>query len=129
MSNQPILVVDDEPLIARLAQINLQRSGYDVTMAHNGIEALAELEKMEQLPALILMDVMMPYMDGFQMLQKLRADERFKSIPVIIMTARSRDEDILIGQDLGATRYLTKPINPGELLEMVNEIINQSPAN
>lgn len=126
MSKQAIFVVDDEPLITRLAQINLERAGYSVQMAHNGIEALEGLAGMEVKPNLILMDVMMPYMDGFELLQKLQEDATLRDIPVIIMTARSRDEDILLGEELGAKRYLTKPINPTELVKLVAEVIQQS---
>ena len=126
MSKQAIFVVDDEPLITRLAQINLERAGYSVQMAHHGIEALEGLRSMEVKPNLILMDVMMPYMDGFELLQNLQADPELRDIPVIIMTARSRDEDILIGQELGAKRYLTKPINPTELIHLVGEVIQQA---
>ena len=125
MAKQMIYVVDDEPLITRLAQINLERAGYTVQMAHDGVQALAALQQKQVQPDLILLDVMMPYMDGFELLTKIQADEELKEIPVIFMTARSRDDDMIAGQHLGAVQYLTKPINPSELLGFVEAALNK----
>ena len=126
MAKQTIYVVDDEPLITRLAQINLERAGYAVEMAHDGVQALEALQQKQVTPDLILLDVMMPYMDGFELLKQLQADEELKRIPVIFLTARSRDDDMIMGQHLGAEKYLTKPINPTELLGFVESALNKS---
>lgn len=128
MAKQVVFVVDDEPLITRLAQINLERAGYVVQMAHNGVDALEALKTKQVEPDLILMDVMMPYMDGFELTHNLQADAELSKIPIIIMTARSRDEDILMGQELGAKRYLTKPIKPTDLVDLVKQVLNQDAA-
>ncbi len=129
MSQQLIYVVDDEPLISRLAQVNLERAGYKVQTALDGLEALQALQSGAVQPDLILLDVMMPFMDGFELLEQLRADFQLQSIPVVVMTARSRDEDMLVGKELGARQYLTKPINPTELISTVNEILKPTAEN
>lgn len=129
MSQQLIYVVDDEPLISRLAQVNLERAGYKVQTALDGMEALQALQSGKVQPDLILLDVMMPFMDGFELLEQLRADFQLQSIPVVVMTARSRDEDMLVGKELGARQYLTKPINPTELISTVNEILKPTAEN
>ena len=123
MSQQLIYVVDDEPLISRLAQVNLERAGYQVQTALDGVEALQALQTGKVQPNLILLDVMMPFMDGFELLEQLKNDFQLSTIPVVVMTARSRDEDILAGKELGALQYLTKPINPSELINTVNNIL------
>jgi two-component system phosphate regulon response regulator PhoB len=116
-----ILIVDDEPLIVRLIQVNLEHAGYGVRMASNGREALEMLYAANELPDLILMDGIMPYMDGFEALTQIKADPRLQAIPVVMASARSRDADILEGEERGAIRYLSKPINPTELLTVVRE--------
>ncbi len=126
MANETIYVVDDEPLITRLAQINLERMGYTIKIAHDGAEALDALQKGEVKPDLILLDIMMPYMDGFELLEKLRFDDNLRSIPVIVMTARALDSDIIEGHKFGAQQYLTKPINPTELTTVVAEVLRQA---
>ncbi len=123
MSQQTIYVVDDEPLISRLAQVNLERAGYKVLTALDGMEALQSLQSGQVKPDLILLDVMMPFMDGFELMDQLKVDFQLQSIPIVVMTARSRDEDILMGKELGALQYLTKPINPSELISTVNGIL------
>jgi two-component system alkaline phosphatase synthesis response regulator PhoP/two-component system response regulator VicR len=115
-----ILAVDDERHIVRLVQINLQKAGYDVTTAGNGREALEAVAASR--PDLIVMDVMMPEMDGFAALQKLKEDEASKNIPVIMLTAKAQDADVFKGWQSGADLYLTKPFNPAELLTFVKRI-------
>ena len=129
VSNPVILVVDDEPLIVRLMQVNLERAGYRVVTAGNGQEALQRLRTDEPLPALILMDGIMPYMDGFETLSRLKADPDLQHIPVVMTSARSRDADLLEGEDRGAIRYLAKPINPAELLGVVQDQIGPASPN
>ena len=128
MSKRVILIVDDEPLIIRLIQVNLERAGYSVQTASNGQEALQRLHAPDAvLPDLILMDGIMPYMDGFEALTQIKADPRLHAIPVVMTSARSRNADILEGQERGAIHYLSKPINPVDLLAVVQEQVGISP--
>ena len=115
-----ILVVDDERHIVRLVQVNLERAGYEVTTAYDGVEALEAVQS--ELPDMIILDVMMPRMDGFETLKKLRADDKSKEIPVIMLTAKAQDADIFKGWSSGVDSYLTKPFNPRELLAFVDRI-------
>jgi DNA-binding response OmpR family regulator len=115
-----ILVVDDEVNIARLVEMNLRRAGYEVVKAVDGVEGMAAASQMR--PDLILLDVTMPQMDGFEMLRRLKEDAVLKDIPVIMVTARAQDADILRGKEGGAIHYLTKPINPLELLALVGRV-------
>jgi DNA-binding response OmpR family regulator len=104
---EKIMVVDDEPTILELLQINLERSGFAVVTANNGEEAL-KLARQEQ-PQLIILDVMMPGLDGFETLRELR---KTIEVPVIMLTAKGDDIDKILGLELGADDYVTKPFNP-----------------
>lgn len=115
-----ILVVDDERHIVRLVEVNLQRAGYDVVTAYDGVEALEQVE--EEDPDMIVLDVMMPRMDGFDVLKNLQSDPQYKDIPVIMLTAKAQDADIFKGWQSGVSSYLTKPFNPKELLVFVERI-------
>ena len=115
-----ILVVDDERHIVRLVEVNLARAGYDVATAYDGIEALEVVKKAR--PDMIVLDVMMPRMDGFEVLKRLQADEETQNIPVIMLTAKAQDADIFKGWSSGVSSYLTKPFNPRELLTFVERI-------
>ncbi len=117
-----ILAVDDEKHIVRLVQINLQKEGYDVVTASNGREALERVAADK--PDLIIMDVMMPEMDGFEALKVLKADDATSGIPVIMLTAKAQDADVFSGWQKGADLYLTKPFNPTELLTFVKRIFS-----
>lgn len=115
-----ILVVDDERHIVRLVEVNLTRAGYEVETAYDGVEALEKVA--EDLPDMIILDVMMPRMDGFEVLKKLQSDAKYKDIPVIMLTAKAQDADIFKGWQSGVSSYLTKPFNPKELLVFVERI-------
>ena len=115
-----ILVVDDERHIVRLVEVNLTRAGYEVETAYDGVEALEKVA--EDLPDMIVLDVMMPRMDGFEVLKKLQSDAKYKDIPVIMLTAKAQDADIFKGWQSGVSSYLTKPFNPKELLVFVERI-------
>jgi two-component system alkaline phosphatase synthesis response regulator PhoP/two-component system response regulator VicR len=115
-----ILVVDDEPHIVRLVEVNLTRAGYEVLKAYDGIEALDIVGK--EKPDMVVLDVMMPRMDGFETLKALQADPLTQSIPVIMLTAKAQDADIFRGWSSGVSSYLTKPFNPRELLTFVQRI-------
>jgi len=115
-----ILVVDDDPRMRRLLRANLERAGYRVSTAADGAEALdrAELEP----PDLIVLDVMMPTMDGLACLRRLR---EYSAVPVILLTAKGEETDKVQGLDLGADDYLTKPFGPAELLARVRAALRR----
>lgn len=115
-----ILVVDDERHIVRLVQVNLERAGYEVVTAFDGKEAVGKVKEIN--PDLIVCDVMMPYMDGFEVLRTVRADQETREIPFIMLTAKAQDADIFKGWSSGVDAYLTKPFNPMELLAFVKRI-------
>ena len=115
-----ILVVDDERHIVRLVEVNLTRVGYDVVTAYDGLEALEKVKTDK--PDMLILDVMMPRMDGFEVLKELRADPQTKNIPIIMLTAKAQDADIFKGWSSGVDSYLTKPFNPRELLAFVERI-------
>ena len=115
-----ILVVDDERHIVRLVQVNLERAGYQVLTAFDGKEALKKVDS--ERPELIVLDVMMPYMDGFEVLKHLKSNPATKDIPVIMLTAKAQDADVFRGWSSGVDCYLTKPFNPMELLTFVKRI-------
>jgi two-component system alkaline phosphatase synthesis response regulator PhoP/two-component system response regulator VicR len=115
-----ILVVDDERHIVRLVQVNLERAGHVIVTAYDGVEALEKVKSEE--PDMIVLDVMMPRMDGFEVLKNLQADPRTQDIPVIMLTAKAQDADIFRGWASGVSSYLTKPFNPRELLVFVERI-------
>ncbi len=117
-----ILAVDDEKHIVRLVQVNLERAGYTVVTANDGKEALQKVA--EENPDLVVLDVMMPYMDGFEVLQNLRRSPATRDIPVIMLTAKAQDADVFKGWQSGVDCYLTKPFNPMELLSFVKRIFD-----
>lgn len=115
-----ILAVDDEKTIVRLVQVNLEREGYEVVTAYDGREALEKVES--EKPDLIVLDVMMPYMDGFEVLQQLKKNPETRDIPVIMLTAKAQDADVFRGWQSGVDCYLTKPFNPMELKAFVKRV-------
>jgi two-component system alkaline phosphatase synthesis response regulator PhoP len=117
-----ILAVDDERHIVRLVEVNLQRAGYEVVTAFDGREALEKVKS--ENPDLIVLDVMMPYMDGFEVLKNLKADPVTAEVPVIMLTAKAQDADVFRGWQSGVDCYLTKPFNPMELLTFVKRIFD-----
>lgn len=117
-----ILAVDDERHIVRLVEVNLQRAGYEVVTAYDGREALEKVKA--ENPDLVVLDVMMPFMDGFEVLKNLKADPSTAEIPVIMLTAKAQDADVFRGWQSGVDCYLTKPFNPMELLTFVKRIFD-----
>ncbi|MFN2227378.1 MAG: response regulator, partial [Anaerolineae bacterium] len=109
MANETILVVDDEPHIVELARMYLEQAGYRVESAADGQAAL--LEARHRHPALVVLDLMLPGLDGWEVCRRLRAES---DVPVIMLTARSDDVDRIVGLEMGADDYVTKPFNPRE---------------
>lgn len=112
-----VLVVDDENHIRRLVEVNLVRGGYRVTQAFDGRDALEKMEA--ERPDMIVLDWMMPRMDGFALLVHLKKDPKTAEIPVLMLTAKAQDADIFAGWASGCDAYLTKPFNPMELMTFV----------
>lgn len=112
-----ILVVDDEPGIVDIARANLEGYGYEVISAVDGSEALARIKR--ERPDLVILDILMPEMDGWEVLERIESDPDMSGIPVIMLTARASDEDVLRGLETGAVEYMTKPFYPQDLMAAV----------
>ncbi|MCA1841449.1 MAG: response regulator transcription factor [Actinomycetota bacterium] len=115
-----VLVVDDDPAIRRVLQTTLELDGYEVSMAADGEEALATVSG--SIPDLVILDVMMPRMDGFDVLAKLRESQETAKVPVILLTARSSAEDQWEGWQKGVDYYMTKPFDVEELLRFMDYV-------
>ena len=122
MTSELILLVDDEPSITELSRMYLERDGYRIHEAHDGESALEAAAKHQ--PALIVLDVMLPKVDGFDVCRRLRSAGN--DVPIIMLTARDEDIDKILGLELGADDYLTKPFNPRELVARVKAILRRS---
>jgi two-component system phosphate regulon response regulator PhoB len=120
-----ILVVDDEPEAVELVEFNLKQAGYAVTTAADGAEALKKIHA--QTPDLIVLDVMLPEMDGFEICKVLRRDAATAKISIIMLTAKAAEIDRVLGLELGADDYLTKPFSPRELLLRIKKLLTRSP--
>ncbi|MDA7506469.1 response regulator transcription factor [bacterium] len=120
---QNILIIEDEVDIAELIAMNLQREGFSVETIHDGREGLALVLKNQ--PDLVVLDLMIPTMDGYQVLKEMQRDTRSHSIPVLMLTARSQIEDRILGLEKGADDYMTKPFSPRELVLRVKAILKR----
>lgn len=112
-----VLACDDDPVILRLLQVNLELEGYEVLLAHDGQEAVDVA--LAELPDLIVLDIMMPRMDGYQAVERLKSTPTTMHIPVVFLSAKAQPSDISRGRDYGVTDYLTKPFDPSDLLDVV----------
>jgi CheY-like chemotaxis protein len=118
-----VLLVDDEQAIRAICRVNLEGDGFSVLEAKDGEEALAEIRR--QRPSLVLLDVMMPGVDGWSVAERLAGDERTQDIPVVFLSARAADEDRLRAQELGALGYVVKPFDPVELAGVVRDVLER----
>jgi len=121
---QTIVVAEDQHHIRSLLEYKLRNSGYTVFGVGDGVAALQKV--MEVKPDLVLLDVMMPLMTGFEVLAALKQNEETRMIPVLLVTAQSKEDEILKGLDLGAEDYITKPFSPNELAARVKTILLRS---
>ena len=117
-----ILVADDEPYILMALTDAVEMEGYDCVTAVNGKEAVEKAR--EEMPDLILLDIMMPYKDGYEACEELKADDQTKNIPIIMLTAKSQQVDIQRGKEVGADDYITKPFRPSTLRKKFNEVLD-----
>ncbi|MFM7605066.1 MAG: response regulator transcription factor [Prosthecobacter sp.] len=116
-----ILIVDDEKDITVLVTLHLSQEGCEVIAVHNGLEVLETAAK--ERPQLIVLDIMLPGLDGWQVFRSLRTDARTRSIPVLMLSARSQPRDRINGLEMGADDYLTKPFSPRELVLRIRAIL------
>lgn len=121
---QKILIVDDEPDIIELIEYNLKKEGYQVFTASNGLEAIQVAKK--SLPDLIILDIMMPKLDGIEACRQLRAMPEFKSTFMVFLTARSEEYSEISGFNVGADDYIAKPIKPRALISRINAILRRT---
>ena len=122
-----LFIAEDDPLMSRMYERAFRLGGHELTMAGDGEEALAALQKMDPKPVLIMLDVMMPKVSGFDVLRKVKEDDKLKGIPVILLTNLAGQEDAEKGLSLGAVLYLVKSqYNPKQVVEKVEEIIKAS---
>ncbi len=116
MPMDTVLIIEDDEHIGGLLKFLLERHGFDTRMAADGRAATALIDSAETLPALILLDVMLPYHDGFELIAQIRAKAGWQAVPVIMLTAKSMERDIVRAFDAGANDYIVKPFQPTELL-------------
>jgi DNA-binding response OmpR family regulator len=121
VTTQKILVVDDEPFILRSLSFVLRKGDMDVLEARNGEEAL-ELIRAHK-PVLVFLDVMMPKMNGYDVVREVRADSGLDDVYLVLLTAKGQDADKAMGMDAGANDYLTKPFSPSRILEMAKAVV------
>ena len=121
-----ILLVDDEPDILEFLKYNLEANGLEVIVGNNGLEAL---DKLSENPDLIILDIMMPHLDGYEVYKKIREKEDFKDVPIIFLTAKSEETDEIKGLELGASDYVQKPISPKKLIARVNSNLRKTRIN
>jgi DNA-binding response OmpR family regulator len=122
ISTPLILVADDSRTILSMVSSRLERSGYEVVTAANGEEALHLTA--ERLPSLVILDVEMPQLDGYEVTRRLRADDLTSAIPIVLLTGR-QEEERAVGLEAGATDYITKPFSPQELVARVERILGR----
>ncbi|MBI4313711.1 MAG: response regulator transcription factor [Candidatus Omnitrophica bacterium] len=119
-----ILVVEDEKNIARVVSYNLERAGYQISTAYNGQEALEKIKR--DVPQLIILDLMLPKVDGLEVCRQVKANPKTTQIPIIMLTAKTEEADRVVGLELGADDYVTKPFSPRELAARVKAVLRRS---
>ncbi len=119
--NKKILVIEDDPIALRFARYTLQQEGYQVITAPNGLEGLSKAQT--QNPDLIILDIMLPGVDGFELCHRLRATTGTARIPILMLTAKAQESDRQTGFQVGADDYLIKPVQPSEIVSRVNALL------
>jgi two-component system alkaline phosphatase synthesis response regulator PhoP len=124
MSKGKILVVDDEIYIVHILDFSLGMEGYEVVTALDGEQALEKLQS--ERPDLIVLDIMMPKLDGYEVCKAIKSNAETRHIPVILLSAKGRNVDQKLGFDVGADDYITKPFSPRKLVERINQLLGQA---
>lgn len=124
MAKETVLVVDDERDILELIRYNLEKEGYRVTTVTSGEEALT-IASNEQ-PSIVLLDLMLPGLDGLQVCRRMKQDDATRSIPIVMLTAKTEDSDIVSGLEIGADDYITKPFSPRVLVARIRAVLRRS---
>lgn len=119
--SEMILIADDEPLLTEMLDFRLRAKGFETVIAHDGREALAKFEEVR--PAAVVLDAMMPVHDGMEVLRRIRASDGGSSVPVIMLSARRKEDDIVRALDAGASDYIVKPFMPEELLVRLQRLL------
>ena len=124
MSREKIVVIEDEPDILELLQFNLSREGYEVASAGTGNEGLATVRR--ETPDLVLLDLLLPGVDGLDVCRQLRSDPETREVPIIMVTAKGEESDVVLGLGLGADDYVQKPFSPRELIARVRAVLRRT---
>ena len=122
-----VLVVDDQPHIVRLIQVNLEKEGFRVVTASDGVEGIEKVR--QERPDLVILDVIMPRKDGFEVLREIKGDEALSETPVVMLTVKTHNADIVEGLKEGAELYLPKPFHPKELVSLVKRVLETGSAD
>jgi CheY-like chemotaxis protein len=117
-----VLVVDDDPMVVKVLRDSLERVGYSVRTAYHGLEALQAVK--DQRPDLIILDILMPMLDGFKVARILKFDKRFQKIPIVVLTSRATEGERKMGQQVGADEFLYKPFRLPQVLDVVGRYLN-----
>jgi len=123
MTKKRVLVIDDYPQVVELLKMWLESAGYEVLVAFDGQEGLQKAR--QEQPDLIILDIMLPKMNGYKVCRFLKFDKKYRHIPIVILTSRAKQSDAEIGLKMGADEYLFKPYNPKQLLAMVKKYIEK----
>ena len=125
MDPKKILLIDDEVQLCKVIKIELEHAGYDVVVAHDGLEGFNKVK--EYMPDLIILDVMLPHLDGFHICRMLKFDGNFRNIPVLLLTAKGQTADKLIGQEVKVDAYITKPFKSEDVLDCIKNLLEKAP--
>jgi len=121
--NKRILIIDDEEQLVEMVKMRLEAAGYSVLCAFDGKEGIEKAKR--EKPDLIILDLMLPKMDGYKICGLLKSDARYNKIPIVMFTARAQDEDIGLGRELGVDAYIIKPFDPKLLLGKIKELLGE----
>lgn len=125
MSSEKIMVIEDEPDIVEVITYNLSREGYEVLSATNGEEGLRRVR--EETPDLVLLDLMLPGIDGVELCRELKSEPKTRGVPIIMVTAKGDESDVVLGLGVGADDYIKKPFSPKELVARVRAVLRRAP--
>ena len=123
MAGEKILIVEDDPDIAEMISYNLGKEGYSIVLTDNGEDAVARAQK--EHPAIIILDLMLPGMDGMEVCRTLKQADETRHMPIIMLSARSQETDKVVGLELGADDYVTKPFSPRELIARIRAVLRR----